>query len=76
MIERDFVAEMAAIWTEPTHDGLIRAAVEFLRSGGALHKMKVGDSMMTREDVAAGLERYLPGPKGAYREMLDASDAR
>lgn len=74
--KRDFVAEMASIWTEPTHDNLIRAAVEFLRSGGALYKMRVGDAMMTREEVAAGLERYLPGPKGAYRELLDASDQR
>lgn len=74
--ERDFVSEMASIWTEPTHDNLLRAAVQFLRSGASLDRIKVGDEMMDRAQVANGLTRYLPGPKGYYREMLDASDLR
>jgi hypothetical protein len=73
---RDFVAEMASIWTEPTHDNLLRAAVQFLRSGNALHQVKVGDEMMTREEVAAGLDRYIPSPKQVYRDYLDGNDVR
>lgn len=57
---RDFVSEIASIWTEPTHDNLLRAAVQFLRAGASLHQVKVGDDMMTKEQVASGLERYIP----------------
>lgn len=70
----DFVAGLASIWTEPTHDNLLRAASMFLRSGASLHQVRVGEAMMTREEVATGLERYIPGPKPEYRAMLDASD--
>lgn len=74
--KQDFVAAMASIWTEPTHDQLLRAATQFLLSGSSLHKTKVGGEMLTRAEVATGLERYLPGPKGFYREMIEENDTR
>ena len=70
---RDFKAEMAEIWNMPDHAKLMRAAVDFLRSGDALHMV----NGMDRAAVADNLESlWLPGPHRAYRDMLDASDVR
>lgn len=55
-----FRAHMAALVDEPTHTDLLVAAVQFLRSGPSLHKVRVNGEMLDRAQVANGLEKYIP----------------
>lgn len=54
---------------------LLLAAVEFLRSGPALHQVDVNGKMMEKGEVAAALRlKADPPPHGFYRDMLDESE--